>query len=411
VTSSPRKTVLMAIAYHDRLNGAQLGLLEIARNLPARGYRPILVTLGDGRATRAFRESGIDVRVLNAPAAFGRYNKAWLERGILWKLGALARGLPKVTVDVCRMIRDEEVALVHVNEPRSLLIFGWGAKLARRPLVLHARGSMRGIYPKLLWQLIQRMPAVIIRDGDAIKSDINPKLQWKVRVVYEAPYTHTTRARSPRTASPRPAVLTVASYIPYKGYHHLIAAIPLVNEEVGDHAVRFLCVGQTLDEPYAQELRSRIHALAIPNVELHDWTPEIDANLRNAVIYVQPTVNHETIEIQGERREIRSAEGIPRSVMEALSYGVPVVASDVGSMGEAVIDVRTGVLVAPGDHAALAAAVTRLLKDPEERARLGQEGSRLVARKFTLDACVDAVARIYAESEPQVRKESDRATA
>jgi glycosyltransferase involved in cell wall biosynthesis len=80
-------------------------------------------------------------------------------------------------------------------------------------------------------------------------------------------------------------------------------------------------------------------------------------------------------------------------------------------MGEAVIDGRTGVLVAPGDHAALAAAVTRLLKDPEERARLGQEGSRLVARKFTLDACVDAVARIYAESEPQVRKESDRATA
>jgi glycosyltransferase involved in cell wall biosynthesis len=130
---------------------------------------------------------------------------------------------------------------------------------------------------------------------------------------------------------------------------------------------------------------------------MHDWTPELDAILPRAALYVQPTVEHEKIAIQGETQEIWSAEGIPRSVIEALSYGVPVVASDVGSMREAVIDGVTGVLVPPSDPAALAVEIASLLRDPAERSRLGEAGPRVVARRFTLKACLEGVTDIYAE--------------
>jgi glycosyltransferase involved in cell wall biosynthesis len=56
-------------------------------------------------------------------------------------------------------------------------------------------------------------------------------------------------------------------------------------------------------------------------------------------------------------------EGLPRAVVEALDAGLPVVASDVGGVSEVIADGRTGLLVAPEDTSALAAAIVRLLDD------------------------------------------------
>ena len=62
--------------------------------------------------------------------------------------------------------------------------------------------------------------------------------------------------------------------------------------------------------------------------------------------------------------------------------GLPVVASDVGGVGEAVVDGETGLLVPAGDPAALAAALRRLLADPGLRERMGQRGRSIAAERF-----------------------------
>ena len=88
-------------------------------------------------------------------------------------------------------------------------------------------------------------------------------------------------------------------------------------------------------------------------------------------------------------------EGLGVAALEAMAAGRPVVASAVGGLGEAVIDGRTGLLVAPGDAAALATALRRLVSEPALRAALGAAGPARVAEGFLPEQMVAAYERLY----------------
>ncbi|PAY17283.1 glycosyl transferase family 1 [Rhodopirellula sp. SM50] len=81
-------------------------------------------------------------------------------------------------------------------------------------------------------------------------------------------------------------------------------------------------------------------------------------------------------------------EASPVSILEALACEVPVVASDVGSVGETVIDDRTGRLFASEDLDAMSQAIEQLLGDPASRRRMGQAGRDLVLRTGSLESMV-----------------------
>ena len=72
---------------------------------------------------------------------------------------------------------------------------------------------------------------------------------------------------------------------------------------------------------------------------------------------------------------------------------MPVVASDVGGLGETVVDGITGLLVPPGDPAGLAAALVRLLSDAELNERLGAQARGRYLSDFTLDRMTARLAR------------------
>jgi glycosyltransferase involved in cell wall biosynthesis len=74
-----------------------------------------------------------------------------------------------------------------------------------------------------------------------------------------------------------------------------------------------------------------------------------------------------------------------------------VVATAVGGTPEVVADGETGLLVPPRDPAALAAALRRLLEDPELRRRFGEAGRRRVAERFTAKAMEEKILELYAE--------------
>ena len=90
-------------------------------------------------------------------------------------------------------------------------------------------------------------------------------------------------------------------------------------------------------------------------------------------------------------------EGFPLALLEALLSRVAVVATDVGSVAEAVHDGETGLLVPAEDPSALADAIRRLLDDTELRRRLGEEGRQLVLEHFTAAHMTDAFERLYGE--------------
>jgi glycosyltransferase involved in cell wall biosynthesis len=96
--------------------------------------------------------------------------------------------------------------------------------------------------------------------------------------------------------------------------------------------------------------------------------------MQTAAIFTLPAV----IASDGDR------DGIPNVILEAMAMSLPVVSTLHSGIPEAVIDGITGLLVEPKDVDALVGAITRLLDEPDQALRMGQEGRDLVAQRFDL---------------------------
>jgi glycosyltransferase involved in cell wall biosynthesis len=96
-------------------------------------------------------------------------------------------------------------------------------------------------------------------------------------------------------------------------------------------------------------------------------------------------------------------EGMPNSVLEAMAAGAPVVATGVDGTLDVVEDGVTGLLVPPGDPAALARALNDLLHQPDRRTALAAAATRAVETRFSLEAMIDAYLFLYTELLPVPR--------
>jgi glycosyltransferase involved in cell wall biosynthesis len=92
-----------------------------------------------------------------------------------------------------------------------------------------------------------------------------------------------------------------------------------------------------------------------------------------------------------------SYEGLPNVVMEAMSAGVPVVASDIPGNRELVVHGQTGFLVRIGDRAGFGRFAHKILEDSALQARLGEAGRARIAADFTVEAMVEAHVALYRE--------------
>jgi len=89
------------------------------------------------------------------------------------------------------------------------------------------------------------------------------------------------------------------------------------------------------------------------------------------------------------------AEGTPKSIIEAMAHGVPVIASSVGGIPD-ILDGESGILVAPGDAGALAQAMLSLAKDPERRIAMGAAAKERCEKLFSTKAVVPLILQTYA---------------
>ena len=90
-------------------------------------------------------------------------------------------------------------------------------------------------------------------------------------------------------------------------------------------------------------------------------------------------------------------EGLPTVIIEAMKYGIPVIASDVGGVSEIVKNEENGYLTSPNNINELKDKLVQLIRSPEKRKLMGEKGRNLVESKFELDVMVDLIEQKYFE--------------
>jgi glycosyltransferase involved in cell wall biosynthesis len=176
--------------------------------------------------------------------------------------------------------------------------------------------------------------------------------------------------RNPVDAVPREArvLLSVSRLSRQKGVDVAVRALPSLP---GDTVL--VVLGEGPDRPLLEGLARELGVER--RVFLLGRVPDVAAWLERATLYVHPA----------------RWEGFGLAVLEAMLAGLPVVASEVSSLPELVVDGETGRLVPPGDHAALAHAIVRALGEPE----LGAAGRERARREFSVARMADRTAALY----------------
>ena len=172
---------------------------------------------------------------------------------------------------------------------------------------------------------------------------------------------------------------------PKKGLVYLVEALGILRGATP--CPKLQIIGGADNDPgsraYGDLLRQRIDELGLNDtVVLAGLQTEtaIQKIFSQSHIYVAPFVETE----YGDK------DGIPTSLLEAMASGLPVVATNAGSIGEVMEDGVHGIIVGQRDAAALAAALASLMANPEQRARFGNNGAKRIRERFVVSVSEEA---------------------
>ncbi len=176
-------------------------------------------------------------------------------------------------------------------------------------------------------------------------------------------------------------IITVARLCEGKGLQYGIRAIrKLLDQKPGLH-LKYNIIGVG---PLENQLNSLVRELDL-NTVVHFLGPmeeeEVRRNLQLAHIFLLPSI----------------AEALPVVLMEALSTGLPVVATTVGSISQLIMNEKTGFLVPPKDIDALSDRLIYLIENPELWPQMGQRGCELIKKNYDIKILNKQLTQIYSQ--------------
>jgi glycosyltransferase involved in cell wall biosynthesis len=291
------------------------------------------------------------------------------------------------------LIRTERIDIVHTHEYKSDLVGLLAARASGIPAAATAHGWTRNslravVYEHLEGRLLRRFDRVLT--GSRFMVEDLRRLGIRPERILHIPNAVDTERFSRKEPSRREArqswnmpeedlvVGTIGRLTGEKGHRSLLQAFVEVHKRMP--GVRLVFLGDGEDRGALFRLARR---LGIEDAVR--WIPgcpheRIPAFLRCLDAFVLPSLR----------------ENQPLALLEAMAAGIPVVATDVGGVGEIIRDGEEGLLVRPGDRDALVEALVRILGSGESSQRV-QRALNTVSGRFSLDRFARDVGRVYSD--------------
>lgn len=375
------KTKVLYLVTQSEFGGAQKYVYSLATSLSRESYE-IFVGCGPGGELIP-RLQQADIKVFPIP-------NLEKERFTPMKDLSAVRSL-------CRLIRQVNPTIVHANSTKAGF---WGrvaARLAGVPVIIFtAHGFIlnepMGLAEWLLFWAIEFTGASV---GDAIitvsEFDRRTALHylifpssiltiWNGIEIDSFQNTPTlSSVKTPKSSLGLPlhdrTVGTVANFYENKGLQYFVQAAARVRRVFPE--ANFIIIGDGRERPALEnlsaqlDLKNSIHFLGRQN-DVLQWMPFFD-------VFVLSSLK----------------EGMPFSLLEAMSTARPVVATAVGGIPEVVMDGKTGILVPPRNPDAIANAIVSLLENPMRARKMGEAGRKRVLECFTLEKMVRETDALY----------------
>jgi len=357
---------ILFLTTHLNTGGITSYLLTLAQGLREKGCEVFIISSG-GDQEESFRQMGVTITNLSIKT------KSEVSPKIYWALWAVRRLIVEQGIDVIhshtritqvmgsflsRMTRCSHVTTCHgFFRPRWFrrMFPCWGdAAIAISPPVQQHLVNDFGMDERRVFEIINGVDLEIFTLRKAGEKE-------EVRQQYDMPHG--------------PVLGIIARLSDVKGHDVLIRAMPKVITERPQ--VQLAIVGTGKMEPelkrLVQELglNQSVHFLPVVN-QTREILPLFD-------LFVLPSLS----------------EGLGLSAIEAQAVGLPVIASRVGGLPHLIDDEKTGLLVEPGNVPALAAAILRLLNDPEQGQRIAQQAREKVVRDFSASQMTESTLAVY----------------
>jgi len=332
--------------------GAEVWILDTAVALAGRGHRVSIVAQPGSELLRRCRAAGVEV--FSVPIRCD---------GAPWTLAKLAL-----------VFRREGVTAIVANLTKDLKAAAVAGRLAGVPLILATRESDFPLKDKRYYRwYFTRAATGMLVNSEATRHTVLTSAPWldpaRVHLLYKG--IDTGRFQPADRAAAQPVVGFLGQFIERKGLQELMEAWQSIEaiDRPQPPQLRFAGAG-TL----AAELAAWRTTLRHPQqVEIVGFVEDPAAFLRGLSLLAMPS----------------HAEGFGLAAAEAGACGLPVVAADASSLPEIVVHEETGLLVPPGDSAALAAAIGGLLTDPERATKLGAAARVRVVARFDRERSLD----------------------
>ncbi|MBI2946332.1 MAG: glycosyltransferase [Verrucomicrobia bacterium] len=368
--------------------GASRSLLRLLAQLSRDRFHP-LVLLAENGPLRSKLEA-LNVEVVLGPVSV-------ITRPLFhtWRIIPFLAGLPVSVLHVWQLIRSKRIDLVHTNTG-VILTSALAAQMAGVPHIWHIRDWFQEF--RSIWLLYSRW---ILGSSDrvlAVSRAVAAQFPTspKVEVIHNGfspeefavPKAKLSRAFRDQFNLGYEFVVGCVGRIKWvrKGQEILVQAAALL-EKKGIRA-KYVIVGAPFpgNETHLDELRRLIRDLNLESRvvltgELEDTRPAYAA----MDVFVLPSAQPEPF------------GGV---VMEAMSMGIPVIATAIGGSLDQIADGVTGFLIPPSDPQALAEKIDVLIRDPQLRSRMAQAGPERIAQTFSLEGMVRRLEQVYLEVLP-----------
>jgi glycosyltransferase involved in cell wall biosynthesis len=294
----------------------------------------------------------------------------------------------------CRYIRENQIDVVDAHLGSGSLVGAMAGALMRVPVTITTY-QVEQWDPLWLWRRVHpsvlRAAAAVITDSQAcaqaVKSFMRrPEAQIEVIPNGVEPPSSTLSRPEMRRAlglpdDPRVRIVgQIATLLPTKGQAVLLEAAKLVLAQERD--VAFLLVGYRRGgSSYADDLQQQATQLGISDrVRICGYPGNIGEVWKVIDIHAHPT----------------QLDSLPQAIMEAMSLGLPSVVTPTGGIPTMVEHDLTGLIVPAKDPGALAAALLRLLREPETAARLGRAARERYLERYTTAIMTRALEGVFA---------------